>query len=566
MGEQVRVERATERLVALGRVESAFGRVAGVAHDDVDAAEHPRRQREGTADLLAARDVRDARDELLSLLAADLGGHRVQRVPVAIAGDDVRAELHEERGRRAADAGRRARDERDLLGQRKLGLLLDLGLLEAPVLDVEEVSEAHRGVATDVLGVGDDLDRVLVDVGGDLRLLLRLADGEDADARNEDDARPRVELRTRDVLLRAHLLEVAIVAARVFGDLALDARGESVRLLAVHVRDQERRGLGPDHMVGSGAAALDELVRILALEEPEDPFARTHGHDRRTLVRLAGDVGDRAAYHRGDGCLEPVIRGAAQHVRGLHAIGGEALGDRDGLDHALVALLGGLAEGEDSVALEHHDGGRAACNGRVVPRLLARLRETEARHDVGHPEQASAEELAADALASLLVGDREDGVRMRVIDEASGERGVEERLDARRRRVRIEEREPHLVDHLLVGHRREREHALERSHPDRGVARRLDRREVPARALHVDDGDGLAEERPSLRFHAGVAASVENERVVSAEEPGGIGAQRDELADGRNTARAFRDRPRGIRVHVATVHRFASYQLQGSGG
>ena len=167
----------------------------------------------------------------------------------------------------------------------------------------------------------------------------------------------------------------------------------------------------------------------------------------------------------------------------------------------------------------------------------------------------------------VLIGDGEDRVRVRVIDEARRQRGVEERLDAGRGRVRVEQREAHLVDHLLVGHVGEREHALERGHANGGVTRRLDRREVPARALHVETATVSPKSVLRLRLHAGVAAAVEDERVVRAEQPSRVRAQRDELAHRRNAARTFGDCARGIRVYVATVHRSASYQpLQGSGG
>ena len=62
-------------------------------------------------------------------------------------------------------------------------------------------------VFADRFGVGDDLDRVLRDVGGDGGVLRGRAEAEQADARHQDHARQRIELfllRIRRVaLLRA---------------------------------------------------------------------------------------------------------------------------------------------------------------------------------------------------------------------------------------------------------------------------------------------------------------------------------------------------------------------------
>jgi len=64
---------------------------------------------------------------------------------------------------------------------------------------------------------------------------------------------------------------------------------------------------------------------------------------------------------------------------------------------------------------------------------------------------------------------------------------VQERLDARRGGGAVEEVCSQLVHHRLVAHRVESTQREQRLEAYRGMARRVDRREVSPRALHVKD-------------------------------------------------------------------------------
>ena len=71
----------------------------------------------------------------------------------------------------AADSRGRSGDQGDLAGEWRPGALSgELGLLQVPVLDVEDVLGGEGAVATQVAGVEDDLDGVPVDVRGDGRV------------------------------------------------------------------------------------------------------------------------------------------------------------------------------------------------------------------------------------------------------------------------------------------------------------------------------------------------------------------------------------------------------------
>ena len=79
--------------------------------------------------------------------AAELLRHRLGGGEVAVEHGDLGALRRERRGGRRADARAAAGDDDDLAREPLLGLLAELGLLERPVLDVEEIVLAERLVA-----------------------------------------------------------------------------------------------------------------------------------------------------------------------------------------------------------------------------------------------------------------------------------------------------------------------------------------------------------------------------------------------------------------------------------
>ena len=120
------------------------------------------------------------------------------------------------------------------------------------------------------------------------------------------------------------------------------------------------------------------------------------------------------------------------------------------------------------------------------------LGEAEARHDVGHIADARAEDLAAQRLAVGLVGEREHRGGMGVVDEFVRDEGVQQRLDRRIGRRRVEQvgaLQPH---HVLVGELFARAQLQQRRKPHRRQARGLDRGHVPAGALDAEHVDLIA--------------------------------------------------------------------------
>ena len=219
-----------------------------------------------------------------------------------------------------------------------------------------------------------------------------------------------------------------------------------------------------------------------------------------------------------------------------------ALGPGDEVEHALVGLAGARPEREDPVLHQDH----ADRLRRRLAGVLARhdLGEVEPGHQVRDDDHGLAVELADARFAVRRVGDGEDRVGVRMVDELERHAAVQDRLDRRRRRGRAQHVRDELVHHVRVGEpveARELEHVVE---PDRREARRLDELEVPAAALDVEDVQLVAEAVALGDLHRRVAAAVEDERLVAAEQARGVDA-RAEIALESD----------GFRVLPETLHR-----------
>ena len=207
--------------------------------------------------------------------------------------------------------------------------------------------------------------------------------------------------------------------------------------------------------------------------------------------------------------------------------GGFGLGD--GRDHAFVALLGGVAPGEEAVLVEDHELGEVASRGALLPQRRDLLGEREPGHRVGDHEHGVAVDRADAGGAVRLVGDREEGVRVRVVDEFAGDDRVEERLDGGLRSRPVDRLAAELLHHLLVGERRERGELAEALDAHGGEALWADGAEVAAAAFDVEDGDCLACRLGDGSLDAGVAAAVQDEPRIAPEEARSVDAEREIL-------------------------------------
>ena len=123
-------------------------------------------------------------------------------------------------------------------------------------------------------------------------------------------------------------------------------------------------------------------------------------------------------------------RGTRQGPRRKHdgpALPQAALGQRHHLDHALIGLPRGLAEGEDAVLVQDQAFGFRV----LLEHIRRRLGQTEARRDIGHDPHAPVIDLARERLAVGLIDQAEHRSSMGMVHEFVRQEGMQQRLDRR---------------------------------------------------------------------------------------------------------------------------------------
>ena len=198
------------------------------------------------------------------------------------------------------------------------------------------------------------------------------------------------------------------------------------------------------------------------------------------------------------------------------------LGGGDGVDHAVIGLAGRFAEGEDAVLVED----QALDGGVLLEHLGGRLGEIEARHDVGHEAEALAKNCAADLLAVFLVDETENGGRVRVVDEFVRQEGVQQRLDRGVGRRRVDEVGALQRHHVLVRKPVQLARLEQRAELHGRQALRLDDAHVPAAALDAEHVPAVADEIGCGGLYRGVAAAMQHQARIAAEQARRVNAQR----------------------------------------
>ena len=190
--------------------------------------------------------------------------------------------------------------------------------------------------------------------------------------------------------------------------------------------------------------------------------------------------------------------------------------------------------------------------GILLEDLGGRLRQQKPRHDVGDETQPLPVELGA-ALGGIgLVGDAQHRGRVRVIDKFVRQESVEQGLDRRVGGARVDQIGALHPHHLLVGERRPRAQFAQGREAHGRQSRRLDRRHVPAAAFDAQHFGRLVEEVFDDGFDRGVAAAVQDELGIAAEEPRGIDPQRQVA---RHAAPGIMlDQPLGVAVGPQALH------------
>ncbi len=146
-------------------------------------------------------------------------------------------------------------------------------------------------------------------------------------------------------------------------------------------------------------------------------------------------------------------------------------------------------------------------------------RELESRTDVLDDAHVVAERLVDSALRVGGVRERADRVGMDVVDVRRGQERVQERLDRRPRRGRVDDAARQVREHLLVGHPvalAERQDVVQ---PEPGEMATLGAREVRPAPLDPDHPALAAQMVDLEQLRRGVPAAVQDERTVGADQP-----------------------------------------------
>ena len=138
-------------------------------------------------------------------------------------------------------------------------------------------------------------------------------------------------------------------------------------------------------------------------------------------------------------------------------------------------------------------------------------REIEARHHVRDVHERIAVDLADAGGTIGRVGNRDERIRVRVIDEFVRQQRMQDGLDRRRGRTSAQRVREQLVAHLRVRHRRQRRQSLHVVERQRRKPRLLDRLQIPATALHVNHVFLVTEEIARAHLHRRIAATVEHQ-------------------------------------------------------
>ena len=308
--------------------------------------------------------------------------------------------------------------------QRLLGRGAELRLFERPVFDVEDVGLGNARVGAQPFGVGDHGHRRLGEVGRDLRVLRGVAEAEQAEARHQHDARDRVELLLGGHELAVVAHEIGVIVGREFFQRGPGVLGEGLELAGFGRGRDEGHVLSADRVVGRHRPLLAVTRDLRAVHEGQDLRARTE-FEHEALPGLAAAVccrqrhqpaQDRRDFGRGRDGL-----GQRRAGEDLARFPCEPLfGQRHQVDHADIGLFGRRPHREDAVLQQD----QAFDVGIGVADLAALLGERKSRHDIGHERCALAEDVARQRLAVGLVGERQHGVGMGVVDELVRQEGV----------------------------------------------------------------------------------------------------------------------------------------------
>ena len=336
-----------------------------------------------------------------------------------------------------------------------------------------------------------------------------------------------------------------LVVLRVILAIAFEATGEQlaergeVVLLRVPI-DVERLDLGAQEVVGATRAQFGETLGVVAVDEAQDFLVALHRADEAFLLadlpaqpgeNLREDLVAFRLVERLD--LRPAERLGVAALRLVFLV--DVLrGALDEVEGACVANFLVVVPRDEPV-LAHHDGLGVLGFQRDLLHRQPEFKAGPHPLDVFH---LAAENLLRQFLATLARRNRDDRVRVHVIDVLAGDEAVQRRVDAAGARVEVEGGVEVHGHHVVLGLRLEALVVARGVHPlqavelvlvERGEILALAGAQVAAATLYPQDLHLGVIER--VGFHdlgRGVTPAGVGNALVAAEQVGAV----DQAADG----------------------------------
>ena len=187
---------------------------------------------------------------------------------------------------------------------------------------------------------------------------------------------------------------------------------------------------------------------------------------------------------------------------------------RHHLDVQLIAPPRIIIKSKQPVLQQHHSLNPFRLQITPLDDLINRPRQDEPRHHIRHHDHPIPKTLLHPSLPIRVARQRRDRVRVTVVHKSKRQHRMQNRLNARRRRIRIRHRRPLLRHHVRIRHRLQLRHLQQRAHPHRCKPRPLDRRQIPARPLHMTKRHLIPKKVLLHRLHRRVSTPVQHQSRV----------------------------------------------------
>src|SRR5262249_5930430 len=241
---------------------------------------------------------------------------------------------------------------------------------------------------------------------------------------------------------------------------------------------------------------------------------------------------------------------SAEQATAALALGDRILGCGDQVDRGLVRLAHRTAPRDGAMPLED-ERARLRMLGDGVRDLA---RDLEAWPAVVERDDVLAVDGGEHVARPVVVGERDDRIRVRVDHGEGVHEAVQQRLDGGPHAAGILQRVREIGHHLLIAHLPPLEQRPNVVHADPGKILALDRFEIGAAALHAEHGDRAAAMIALDALDARVAAATAAQRGLGADEPRGVAEKVEALEC------------RGLGVVPARLHRAPTIsQTSGAG-